>query len=168
MSISNDNVNTIVPLIDSILSIMNSDELQKNYSLEITPQVKTILISLTNNKEYFSNIQNTLKEIVKDDKIDTQDIPNIILLISELYPLVLQLNIKNITSEMCGNILKFIIHILINDDIVKVQDKPKLILTIDNIINSCVVLVNLEKSLTKNIPSFFSRFFCWFFTSNKN
>lgn len=168
MSISNDNVNTIVPLIDSILSVMNSEELQKKYSLEITPQIKTILISLTNNKVYFSNIQNTVKEIVKDDKIDTQDIPNIILLISELYPLVLQLNIKNITSEMCGNILKFIIHILINDDIVKVQDKPKLILTIDNIINSCVVLVNLEKSLTKNIPSFFSRFFCWFFKANKN
>lgn len=167
MSISNDNVNTIVPLIDSILSIINSEDLQKKYSLEITPQIKTILISLTENKEYFSNIQNTLKEILKDDKIDTQDIPNIILLISELYPLILKINIKNITSEICGNILKFIIHILINDDIINVQDKTKLISSIDNIINSCVVLVNLEKSLVKNIPSFFSRFFCWFLKSSK-
>ena len=74
---------------------------------------------------------------------------------------------KNITSEICGNILKFIIHILINDDIINVQDKTKLISSIDNIINSCVVLVNLEKSLVKNIPSLFSRLFCWIFKSSK-
>ena len=55
----------------------------------------------------------------------------------------------------------------INNDIIKVQNKSKLIGALDNIVSSCVVLVNLEKTLIVNTESFISRFLCWIFRFNK-
>jgi DNA-binding transcriptional regulator GbsR (MarR family) len=94
MSTNINNISSIISQINDISSIVNSAKLQDNLS----PQVKNILNSLTDNKQNFTNIHDTLKKIVNDEKIDKEDKINIDILKNEVTNLVINLNIDTIIN----------------------------------------------------------------------
>ena len=109
-----------------------------------------------------NEIEKVIIEIVKNNKIDTNDIPNLIILIQKLYELIynskkVKYDTKTI-SNICGNTLKFIIYIMVEERKIKIDEDKKsefLVLT-DKLIDSCISLLILPKVLkgTSCVPKF--------------
>ena len=100
---------------------------------------------ITNNKNIMFQIQNNVNSIMKDGKIDIDDIPEIIFIISYA---ISSLN-TNLTDEDLSILIKNLFNLIIKDDTTKYN----------KIIDSTIKLV-LLKINTKKICSFFSCFNC--------
>ena len=130
----------------------------KDNKLTLSDEEVVIIIKLLEGSpSYFNDIEKTLVEIIKDNKIDSTDIPNIIALIQKLYELIY--NIKavkldgNKRCEICASILKCLIHLLVEERIIKIDDeqKTKFLNDVDKLIDSFIGLLRLPKELkTKN------------------
>ena len=120
----------------------------ENYSIQITPEMKTILTKLLNDTAYFDEVEQCLKDIVQDDKIDSNDVPKILILISNLYKKLHGLKIK-FNEKLCGDILKFIFDIAIKEGIVKINNKNiELMKCVYSIIDTSISLMLTKKELT--------------------
>jgi hypothetical protein len=99
-----------------------------------------------------NDIENAFIEVTKDNKIDTNDIPQFILILQILYERIFnqkdsQLNpIKR--SEYCANILKFTLHILVEErKIIQDEVKNDFLEQLDKLIDSCVNLFSFSNIL---------------------
>ena len=90
-------------------------------------------------------------EIVKDNKIDSADIPNFIVLVQKLYELIYKAKDIHLdsekTAEVCGTILKFIVRKLFEERKIKIDEENKVVffLLTDKLIDSCVSLLKFPK-----------------------
>ena len=90
-------------------------------------------------------------EIVKDNKIDSADIPNFIVLVQKLYELIYKAKDIHLdsekTAEVCGTILKFIVRKLVEERKIKIDEENKVVffLLTDKLIDSCVSLLKFPK-----------------------
>ena len=72
---------------------------------------------------FLSEIETVFIEIVKDNKIDSNDIPNLITLVQKIYELIykakeVHLDSKK-TAEFCGSLLKFMVRKLVEERKIK-------------------------------------------------
>jgi len=87
-------------LIQKIETILASYEMQEKYLTKINQNSLDIISELIKTKpEYFRMVESTLVRNINNDKIDAQDIPYIITIISHLYNLLLITNLNNLTSN---------------------------------------------------------------------
>ena len=90
-------------------------------------------------------------EIVKDNKIDSADIPNFIVLVQKLYELIYKAKDIHLdsekTAEVCGTILTFIVRKLVEERKIKIDEENKVVffLLTDKLIDSCVSLLKFPK-----------------------
>ena len=152
-------------LIQKIETILASYEMQEKYSTKVTPHSLDMIGELIKLKpEYFRMVESTLIRNINNDKIDSQDIPYIITIISQLYNLLLITNMNNLKSnedtiDTCSNILKFIFSVSIRESLVKIDDDTNatlLLLCFDNIVDACIKLLKVSLSkpftlLTENV-----------------
>lgn len=123
--------------------------------------IKTIIKT---NPIYFEEIETCLFNIIKDNKIDSKDIPEIILLFKKLYTIIHKLKEFKFNtdklSETCGSILIFIIHTLVADGKIKIAKENQIdfLDQTDKLVETCVSLLKLSKSLKTS--SCFCKFFC--------
>ena len=130
----------------------------KDNKLTLSDEEVVIIIKLLDGSpSYFNDIEKTLAEIIKDNKIDSTDIPNIIALIQKLYELIYNIKAVKLDGkkrcEVCASILKFLIHLLVEERIIKIDDeqKTKFLNDVDKLIDSFIGLLRLPKELkTKN------------------
>jgi len=144
-----------------ILNIIKTYDEKKeeaiNYFNKIGIQESKDIIDLTqkiidSNPSVLNNIENIFIEITKDNKIDTSDIPHFILILQILYERIFTQKdfssnpIKR--SEFSANILKFIIHVLVEErKIIQDKNKNDFLIQIDKLIDSCVSLLNFSHIL---------------------
>jgi hypothetical protein len=133
---------------------MASYELQEKYSTILTPHSISIIENIIKKKpEFFRAAESTLVRNIHNNKIDSNDIPYLISITSQLYNLILLLNITipqqvENAADNCGTILKFIFSVAIRESLIKVDDEKNaslLLLCCDNIIDACVKLLKLKQ-----------------------
>ena len=167
----------------SIVSILTEikedikEKIQEKIDEVITIQVPKNLIELVKeeikqkthilNKEYIdilnslvsispnllNDIEKAMFEIMKDGKIDSNDIPFLITIIQKLYEFMFSLKIEKMSTEkraaICAEIIKFIVHVLIKERRIKVDpDKQDAFLSQFNaLMDSCISLLSLQSEL---------------------
>jgi len=152
--ISNNDV--ILSLIQLLANVTNPDASASvsKYNLQIDESVKQVLLAVMKaHPNFFSEIELILVNIAQDNKIDSADIPNIIVLIQKLYILMVDLKSIKLTtavcSETCGSIIKIIIHVLVEEGRVKITSDNKVLFlaNVDKLVNACVDLLKFTKQL---------------------
>jgi hypothetical protein len=162
--ISNNDVNVeILSLIQLLANVTNPDASVSKYKLQIDDSVKKVLLAVMKaHPGFFSEVEVILVNITQDNKIDSADIPNIIVLIQKLY--ILMVDLKSIKlntvacSETCGSIIKIIIHVLVEEGVVDIttDNKEVFLANVDKLVDACV---NLLKFTTQLKPKSCLHFF---------
>lgn len=126
-----------------------------------------ILNSLVYNSPHLLNdIEKAMFEIMKDGKIDSNDIPYLITIIQKLYEFLFSLKIKNMSTEkrasICAEVIKFVVMVLIKERRIKVDASKQEIFIgqFNALMDSCVTLLSLQSGLI-------SKGCCFCFSSKK-
>jgi hypothetical protein len=137
-------------LIQKIEAIIASYELQEKYSTRLSAHSLIVIEKIIKTKpEFFRIVESTFLRNINNDEIEANDIPYIISIISQLYNLLNSLRIDSRIESIpdtCNYILKFLISVIIREQLVKVDNEKSavlLILCCDNIIDACVKLLKL-------------------------
>jgi len=155
---------SLIQLIENLLK--NNDELKK-ININLTPEIILFIQELLKiEPQLFEGIELSLQQIISDNKINSNDIPNLLVLITQVYDLVNKHknNIKNVDYyDLVKNILHIIFRIYIeknckDDELLLVQSSLR-------IIDSSIELIKLrgfqkEKNIIKKIISYFKKCSC--------
>ena len=93
-----EDVKTLSSVIGLIVAT-NSD--MQQYKMDISPKIKALLEKLLGEMKYFDQVEEYLKAIIKDDKLDAKDVPIVMLLLTELYERLQTFSMEDIRSEDC-------------------------------------------------------------------
>ncbi len=145
--------NSLVTLL--LQDITKKSELINKVSIKLDEHSSNILMRVVNNfPDALDEIKNSLSEIMKDGKLDSNDLPNLIKLVEKLYEIIGKTDYKKFKTvertEIAANILKFLMHVLVVEKIIEIdEEKQKPFLEqLDKLIDSCVGLI----SFTLNKP----------------
>ena len=140
-----------------LLNVLSSEIRITKINFVLTDDITEVLYKLIYfSPEFLNEIDKLANEIIKDNKIDSNDIPNLILLIKKLYELIYKLkDIKFDDAkkvEICSSILKFLIRFLIEERKVNIKSENKEIILelIDTLIDSCISLIHFSGNIKKN------------------
>jgi len=129
-----------------------SGSILNKISIKLGENDKVILSKiLEHSPKIFDNIEESMKKIVIDGKIDSKDIPDIFICIQELYQLIYTFKTYKMNTEkrceLCARIVKMVIHILIEEGIIKVKDDKKIefLSNTDVLVDSAINLIKLSK-----------------------
>ena len=104
--------------------------------------------SLLKDNKYFSNVEEHLKNIIKDGKLDAKDVPIVMLLLTELYDRMKNLSLKNLDTATCGDVLKIMVEVAIREKIIPVSQKDvELISCMFAIIDTGIRLIQMKNGL---------------------
>ena len=118
------------------------------YNVVISPKIKSILESLLKDSKYFSNVEEHLKNIIKDGKLDAKDVPIVMLLLTELYDRMKNLSLKNLDTATCGDVLKIMVEVAIREKIIPVSQKDvELVSCMFAIIDTGIRLIQTKNAL---------------------
>jgi hypothetical protein len=162
MSLTESNKDSNPELIDiiidsekkTLLELLVSEEIKAKIDIKLNNnEVDVITNILKYSPEFLNDIEKAITEIIKDSRIDANDIPNFIIIIQKIYELIhnakkFKYDSKKI-ADVCGNILKFIIHIMVEERKIKIDDDKKIVFLelTDKLIDSCINLLILPKLL---------------------
>lgn len=106
--------------------------------------------------ELFTTILKDLEKIMKDDVLDLTDIPNLVILIKDIYNIYSTKisTIEKTTLNDSISIIKTIILLLLELDYIKVVDKEKFIKLLD----SSIELLSSTVTMNNSLCSFFKCF----------
>ena len=148
------------PLADIFLHILttfneeNACAYLNKIGVRINTETKDLLQKMIEKTpSLFNEIENGVVEVLKDNKIDTSDVPQFIILIQILYERVFsqkEVVLKQWKrSETCAILLKFVIHTLAEERniITDIEKKSAILIQIDTLIDSCISLLNYSSIL---------------------
>jgi hypothetical protein len=118
--------------------------------------IQLIQTFLKHSPEIFTKLSTDIQVILEDDILDLADLPQIIVLVKDIYNInfkKLGKNVKNISIEQSIQFIKDLILILIELNYILVNNKTKVI----NIVESSV---NLLSSSIQIAPTIFNLFTC--------
>jgi hypothetical protein len=142
-------------LVQIIESIFESIEKQEKYAIKISSENLDSIEKLTKLKpQYFKIVENTFKKYVQDGTIEANHIPYIISLIYQLYSLLLKYDLQpdEPTTDTCKAMAEFIFSVVIREQLADINDETSatlLILTCNNLLDSCIQLIKLDSSNPK-------------------
>lgn len=143
-----------ITFIELLKITLINDETKNKITIKLNPEMMNIvnkIISLTPNT--LNDIESAVIQIIKDGKIDSNDIPQFIIVVQKLYEVIYSLKESKIDgkkrSEFTATVLKFIVHLLVLERKIKIdEDKQEAFLkNCDILIDSCVGLLSFPKSL---------------------
>jgi len=156
VEISTNDVSTIIEetFIDLVKKSLETEEMKKKFSIPLTPEVISIINNIINQTpNILTDIEKAMMETIKDGKIDSKDIPNLIIIIQSLYQFIYSLKDVKFDakkrSDMTASSLKFIIRFLVLKRKIKIdeENQEELLSQINTLIDSCISLLSYSKSL---------------------
>lgn len=141
---------TIIALINEQLMSEKALKVEINMNAKTVELVKKLLNLNTN---VVTDIECSIIEIMRDGKINSKDIPQLIVLVQRLYQTFYEMKDRTVNSKtltiITATILKFIVQILVLNNNIKINDDKQVeFLTECNLlIDSCVGLLNFPKSI---------------------
>jgi len=156
VEISTSDVSTIIEqtFIDLVKKSLETEEMKKKFSVPLTPEVIRIInniIEVTPN--ILTDIEKAMLETIKDGKIDSKDIPNLIIIIQSLYQFIYSLKDVKFDAKKRADItassLKVILQLLVLERKIKIdeENQEEVLSQINTLIDSCISLLNYSKSL---------------------
>jgi hypothetical protein len=149
-----DFTNKTIPEMFLIILKQENDIYCKKIGITISKDITKIINKIIElNPQLLSDIEQSIKNVLKDGKIDSNDIPEFILIIQILYERLhnnkgLKITNKNII-ETCSTIVKFVIRTLIEERKIEIdiEKKSLIIEKLDKLIDSCMCLLNFDNVL---------------------
>ena len=145
---------TFIDIVEkSLTSLIIRDKLMKtqvNLSPELIDIVKKILSA---SPDCFNDIEKAVNEIIKDGKIDSKDIPQFIIVVQNIYQIIYSIKDAKLDakkrSEFTANVLKFIVHLLVIERKIQVEEEKEaqFLTDCDALIDACIGLLSFPKSI---------------------
>ena len=139
-------------LADTIMSALKPGG--QDLKIAISKSASNMISSIASySPAVLDDIKKSLLEVLKDGKIDSNDIPHLISIIQSLYELMCNLKDFHLDSQsrasICAEVLKFISHFLILDDHLCVDQLNQFMFLnqIDTLIDSCVSLLSFSSAI---------------------
>jgi hypothetical protein len=152
-------------IIESLGDILSKKISDANIKISLSKETTSIIAKIIKSSpDFLDDIEKSMIEIIKDNKIDSNDIPNLISLIQKLYELIYKnKDIKldnNKCAEISSAVLKFIIHTLILERKIKINEENQVVILalIDKLIDSCINLISFQNSI--KVKWFYKSIFC--------
>lgn len=159
-AIENLNVDTniiqnIIPvelLSRSLVEIIDEEIKQKSMVLN-KDYVDVINILIKKSPALFDDIEKSIYEIMKDGKVDSNDIPHLIKIIQKLYECIFSIKSLKLSNEkqtaICSELIKNMFKIMIKERKIKLDlDKQdKYLDQFNTLIESCTGLLSFQKIL---------------------
>jgi uncharacterized protein (DUF1778 family) len=148
-----DNTKSLLMLLKKLLieEELSSSILNK-FSIKLSENDKVILSKiLEHSPKVFDNIEEAMKKIIVDGKIDSKDLPYILACIQELYQLIYTFKTYKMDTkkrcELCATLIKMVIRILVEERIVKLDEEKKVefLSNTDFLVDSAINLIGLSK-----------------------
>jgi hypothetical protein len=141
--------------VDIVKKTIENEVVNDKIKMILSPEVKNVinnLISLT--PDTLTDIEKAIVDIVKDNKIDSKDIPNLIIVIQRIYQFIYSLGANKFDAKKRAEItaasLKFVIRVLLLNDKIKLnpeKTQEEFLNQIDVLIDSCVGLLSFSKTI---------------------
>ena len=140
--------------LDLVKKSIENEEIKKKISIPITPEVTNVInniISLTPNT--LTDIEKAIIQIMKDGKIDSKDIPNLIVVIQRIYQFIYSLKDTKFDAKKRADItatsLKYLLRLLVLERKIKIDEEKReeFFTQTDALIDSCIGLLTYSKSL---------------------
>ena len=151
-------VNTFLQLFESLLT-QDQSKLTK-INITLTPEIQEYFLLLCKETpELFGTLEETLKQIIVDNRIDAKDIPDILLLVSKAH------NIMHMHKGFPMMDLYDVIEIFLHLAVVVYLEKNKvensqLLLDLLKIVESSIVLIKIKPIKPKKVGCLFGVFNC--------
>ena len=141
--LSGNNLKTDKEFYLMLMNILNGVDIVPK--ININPDILHVILEL--DIEAINDIYKSILEIVKDNKIDSKDIPQFILLIERIHKLIVNLKCKDIKAknriEITELFIKFIFNSLAEKGIIgDIEKNVELLREIDALIDACIRLLN--------------------------
>lgn len=151
-------ISTIVEqtLVELVKKSLENEDMKKKIAIQLSPEVTSVInniISLT--PDTLTDIEKAVIEIIKDGKIDSKDIPNLIVVIQRIYQFIYSLKKVKFDAKkrttITSEVLKYILRVLVLERKIKIDEDPEKLYEfytqVDALIDSCVDLLSYSKSL---------------------
>lgn len=142
----------IKSLLNLLIIISVRPDMQEKYGLK--PElVKTLQLIIQNNSSFFFKIEESFKKILEDNKIDSDDVPELMSLFSSVYELLFSLKLKTRTIEMsniCGELIKLTFNIMLTESLIifeTVAGNEETLKTFNALVDSSISLIKLSKTV---------------------
>jgi hypothetical protein len=141
-------------LVDLVKKSLENEEMKKQISISLTSEHISIInniISLTPNT--LTDIEKSAVEIIKDGKIDSKDVPNLVVIIQTIYQFIYSLKIEKFDTQkrayITATTLKYILHLLVLERRIKIEEDKQgdFFTQTDLLIDSCTGLLSYSKTL---------------------
>jgi hypothetical protein len=141
-------------LVDLVKKYIENEDMKKLISISLTPEVTNIINNIiSKSPNTLTDIEKTADEIIKDSKIDSKNIPNLIVIIQTIYQFIyysksVKLDTKN-RAHVTATTLKFIIHLFVLEKRIKIEEdkQAEFFTQTDLLIDSCIGLLSFSKTL---------------------
>jgi cation transport ATPase len=146
----------IKSLLNMLIIISFRKELQEKYN--INAELAKILITIVQqHSEFIIKIEESFKTIVADNKIDSDDVPELMKLFSNIYSVVVSLKIQDFknVSSVCGDLIKLTFNIMLSEKLIDFSgDSQENTVNIFNaLVDSSVSLINLKSTIMNHYKS---------------
>lgn len=151
-----ESIKTFIQLFEIFLNKDQNSLVQ--FNVKLTPEIqKYFLLLCKESPNLFGIFEETLKRIILDNKINTKDIPDILLLVSKVYNTIKTNNgVPNVESY---EIIKTLLHVALvvyletHNSVNKVENS--LLLDLLNIVDSAIDLIKITPIVSKKMGCFF-------------
>lgn len=150
-------IKTFLKLFEIFLTQDQSNLAEKftKFDIKLTPEVqKYFLLLCKESPDLFGSFEETLKKIILDDRINSKDISDILVLVSKVYRIIKENKGIPIVEpyELIKTLIKlgFVVYIETN----KIEN-PQLLLDLLKIVESSIDLIKLTPIVPKKLGCFF-------------
>jgi len=141
----------IKSLLNLLIIISVRQDMQEKYGL--TPElVKILQLIIQKNSAFFFKIEDSFKKILEDNKIDSDDVPELMSLFSAVYELVFSLKLAASTidiSNICGELIKLTFNIMLAENIIIFESSgsEETLKIFNALVDSSISLIKLSKTI---------------------
>jgi hypothetical protein len=145
-------IQNIIPVGRSLVEIIDEEIKQKSMILN-KDYVDVINILIKKSPELFGNIEKSIYEIMKDGKVDSNDIPHLIKIIQKLYEGIFTIKSIKLSNEkqtaICSELIKNVFKIMIKERKIKLElnKQEQFLEQFNKLIESCTSLLSFQKIL---------------------
>jgi len=141
-----------IPLFELFTKLLTVDnELLNAFNINLTNDMKIFIkVILDNHPSIFSTIESTINKIVVDNKIDTKDIPELVVLVGKLYELLYkskQINVKTAYFDIIKTLLQISFVLLVDNKNNDENNTKNISENAVKIIDACIELIKLKKTI---------------------
>lgn len=140
--------------IDLVIKYLENENMKKKIFIALTPEITSVIKNIISlSPDTLTDIEKAMISIIKDGKIDSKDVPNIIVIIQRIYQFIYSLKDVKFDAkkraDITSTLLKYILHILVLERKIKIDEdkQTEFVIQMYYLIDSCVGLLSYSKSL---------------------